>query len=133
MERTFIDTSFLYALAMQQDPNHDRAVEAHDHLSGEMTTSIFVVAETMSLVTKRRGKPLAIEVARELIAAGRTRIIYPDRDNVQSAWRLFAQYPHWDFDLVDAISFALMKREQIETALTFDAHFAQIGFTALPG
>jgi len=34
---------------------------------------------------------------------------------------------------VHAISFALMKREQIETALTFDARFAQMGFSVLPG
>ncbi len=133
MRRAFVDTSFFYALTMEQDPNHEKAAEAHDEFSGVTVTSVFVLSETMSLVTKRRGKRSAVTIGRDLIASQRTRILYPDGNVLRRAWREFAQYPDWDFDLVDAISFALMKREEIDSALTFDHHFAQMGFEALPG
>jgi hypothetical protein len=133
IERAYVDTSFIYALTMERDPNHQAAATLHAGFEGQMLASIFVVAETMSLITKRRGKQQAISIGRDLISSERTRILYPEGLVLRRAWREFATYPDWDFDLVDAISFALMKREEIEVALTFDRHFAQMGFEALPG
>lgn len=99
----------------------------------EVCTTRYVLAETMSLLTKRASKLTALQIADDVILSEETCLLDVTRADLGDAWRLFSRYPDWDFDLVDAISFALMKREEIETALTFDRHFAQMGFTALPG
>jgi uncharacterized protein len=129
----FVDSSFYYALAREEDPNHQSAVDAAAHDGPAFCTSRFVLAETMSLLTKRASKRTALKIADNVILSVETCILDVTDADFADAWRLFRSYPEWDFDLVDAISFALMKREEIETALTFDSHFAQMGFNALPG
>jgi len=95
--------------------------------------STHVVGEAMSLLTKRLSKSIALDTGRELVEAETVWVITPSDQDFADAWSLFCRYPDWDFDLIDAISFALMKREEIDAALTFDRHFAQMGFEALPG
>ena len=130
--RAFADTSFLYALAVERDPHHEEAVSSYETYEGEIWLTSYVLAETMSLLTKRRGKPGALSMGQRILAAAQTRVIYPSAADVAQAWDLFAAHPDWDFDLVDAISFAVMRREGIETAFTLDRHFAQMGFAAVP-
>ncbi|MEA3400032.1 MAG: hypothetical protein U9R79_02190 [Armatimonadota bacterium] len=59
-------------------------------------------------------------------------VTHPSEDQIRAAWDVFLSYPDWDFDLVDAISFTLMRDLEIDSALTLDRHFAEMGFTALP-
>ncbi len=129
--RAFADTSFFYALAVEGAPRHQEAVESYKAFEGEFWLSSHVLAETMSLLTNRRGKPGALSMGRQILAARQTRVIHAD-DDVAQAWDLFAAHPDWDFDLVDALSFALMRREGIDTAFAPDRHFAQMGFAVLP-
>lgn len=130
---TYIDTSFIYALVDDGDPQHAQASQVHEDYRGLLCLSTHVVGEAMSLLTKRFSKSIALDIGRELVEDENVWVITPSDQDFAAAWALFAKYPDWDFDLVDAISFALMKREEIETALTFDSHFAQMGFNALPG
>lgn len=128
----YADTSFLYAWAVEDDPNHDRAMQTGTERGRQLRLTTCVFSETMSLLTKRRGKPRAPAMGRRLFASPQTHLIYPTHADFADAWDLFGRYPDWDFDLLDAISFAVMHREGIQTALTFDRHFAQMGFVALP-
>lgn len=129
---TYIDTSFIYALVDDGDPQHTRAVQMRETSGDRLCLSTHVVGETMSLLTKRLSKSIALDTGRELVEAENVWVITPSDQDFADAWALFSQYPDWNFDLVDAISFALMKREEIEVALTFDHHFAQMGFAVLP-
>ena len=45
------------------------------------------------------------------------------------AWEIFARYDDKDFSFTDCTSFAVMRQLGITTALTFDDHFEQFGFT----
>jgi len=129
----FADTSFYYALTVRADANSEKAREIAADPTREIVTSTHVLAETMSLLTKRTSKNNAVRIGRGILTSARTQVIRPTTADLRRAWRQFSAYPDWDFDLIDAISFALMRREGIEAAPTFDAHFAQMGFTALPG
>jgi len=133
VRRQFVDSSFYYALAKEEDPNHQIAAAAAAHKDVMFCTSRYVLAETMSLLTKRASKRTALKIANDVILSVETCLLDVTTTDFVDAWHLFAQYPDWDFDLIDAISFALMHREGIERALTFDYHFEQMGFTALPG
>ncbi|NLO05636.1 MAG: PIN domain-containing protein [candidate division WS1 bacterium] len=129
----YIDTSFIYALADEGDPKHSRATRIHDDCLDLLCLSTHVVGEAMSLLTKRFSKSIALDIGRGLVEEEKVWVITPSDQDFADAWALFTRYPDWDLDLIDSISFALMHREGIEQALTFDSHFAQMGFTALPG
>jgi predicted nucleic acid-binding protein len=128
-----VDSSYYYAVAAEQDPNHAEALAIASETDIGLCTNRYVLAETMSLLTKRASKSTALRVAWAFILSPEACLLDVTTENFDAAWALFSKYPDWDFDLVDAISFALMKREEIDTALTFDRHFAQIGFEVLPG
>ncbi len=133
MRRRFVDSSFYFAVAAEQDPNHRAALDVVLEAGVVLCTSRYVLAETMSLLTKRASKSAALRIARAFILSAEACLLDVTDEDFDAAWDLFAEYPDWDFDLVDSISFVLMRREEIEAALTFDRHFAQMGFTALPG
>ena len=116
---------------MDDDANNARAVETYDEIESRICTSTHVLAETMSLLTKRVSKQHAIRAGRRILRSPRTVVLRPTAADLRVAWRDFADHPDWDFDLVDAISFALMRRERIDAALNFDHHFTQMGFITL--
>jgi predicted nucleic acid-binding protein len=55
-----------------------------------------------------------------------------DDELFQAGWRLFQRYEDKRFSLTDCLSFAVMQHLGLTTALTFDRHFAQAGFTCKP-
>jgi predicted nucleic acid-binding protein len=57
----FADTGAFYALADRRDPAHNRARRFYEDSDALFLTSDFVFAETMSLLTKRLGKRLAVD------------------------------------------------------------------------
>lgn len=117
---------------MDDDANNTRAVATYDEIDSPICTSTHVLAETMSLLTKRVSKQHAIRAGRRILRSPRTVVLRPTAADLRVAWREFADRPDWDCDLVDAISSALMRRERSDAALTFDHHFAQMGFITLP-
>jgi len=48
------------------------------------------------------------------------------------AWQLFQRYRDKRYSFTDCVSFAVMKRLKLKTALTFDKHFTQAGFERKP-
>jgi predicted nucleic acid-binding protein len=58
--------------------------------------------------------------------------VFVDRDLFDAAWRLFKRRGDKSWSLTDCVSFSLMHQRNLDTALTFDKHFAQAGFTMLP-
>ncbi len=58
--------------------------------------------------------------------------IHVDPTLFQEGWRLFQRHRDKRYSLTDCISFAVMKRLKIKTALTFDRHFLQAGFEKKP-
>jgi len=131
-DRVYVDTSFLYALVDEGDPGHARVRDTYEAYDGEFLLSTYVLAEVISLVTKRFSKARAIAGGTWIRESRRAAVIQPSAGELEAAWTLFLQRPDSSFDLVDAISFVVMEREALDTVLTLDHHFVQMGFTVLP-
>lgn len=129
----FVDPSFWYALMNRDDSAQQAATLALEPRLGRICTTTYVLAETASLLTKRIDKTMAIALLRMARDQDFCEVIAPGPEALQRAEEMFAAHPDWDFDLVDAISFVVMRDNGIERALTFDHHFAQMGFTTAPG
>ncbi|MGH2409319.1 MAG: type II toxin-antitoxin system VapC family toxin [Chloroflexota bacterium] len=131
---TFVDTSAFYALLATQDPSHPAAKAAwvsiqarHDTL---ITTS-YVLLETVSLIQRRLG----MQAAREFHAdfAPLLTVSWVDSQRHTRAMDALLVAGRRDLSLVDCVSFEVMRAMAVDTAFAFDGHFAQQGFTCIPG
>ena len=96
-----------------------------------MTTN-FVFAETMSLLTKRLGKEIAIRFGKGVRETPRVQIEEASQRVQDAAWSLFSSRTDKSYDLIDCTSFSLMQSIGIDEAFGFDRHFVQHGFSLIP-
>lgn len=132
MRQIFVDSSALYALADRRDPNHGAASAFHEETALPWVTTSLVLVETMSLLTKRAGKPTALRVGEWMLGKESLQMLHVDEPLQREAWALFSGQADKDYDLVDCASFTVMRRHGITEAFAFDGHFRQAGFRMLP-
>jgi len=126
----FVDTSALYALANEKDPDHERAQQIFNRLLDEksaLVTHNYVLVEATSLIQNRLGLRVARHVADE---CRRFTIIWVDELLHQEAVLRWANGRR-TLSLVDSVSFAVMKQYGIDTAFAFDSDFVAAGFNVL--
>lgn len=86
----------------------------------------------MSLVTKRIGKKVAIQLGRAIRESTRLRIEEVTAEHRDQAWKLFSERSDKEYDLIDCISFSIMRALGIHEAFGFDRHYLQHGLILLP-
>ena len=126
----FLDTSAIYALADQNDPNHGGAHQLFDRLledEAPLLTHNYVLVESISLIQNRLGLAAARFFAEE---SGNFKVVWVDADLHQEAFFRWANGRR-KLSFVDSVSFVVMKRFQITTAFAFDSDFAAAGFKVL--
>jgi predicted nucleic acid-binding protein len=129
---TFVDTSALYALLDETDNAHRSAVVRWETLVNtreQIMTTDYVRLEAWALIQRRLGLAAARKFSEALL---------PVMDIHRVTEGDFATAAHWlftanrrDVGLVDATSFAVMRRESIDVAFTFDRHFEEEGFKVI--
>jgi uncharacterized protein len=133
--RTLIDTSALLALSRTGDQYHQRAVrlaERHVEQGGRFVGTTLILGELYSHLLYLRGAHAArIALARLLddpIHEWFEVSAHLVREAVQVWLERFADQR---FSLVDAVSFEVMRRENLSHAFAFDHHFETAGFDLL--
>jgi predicted nucleic acid-binding protein len=132
----FADSAAWLALYDRRDKYHVRTQIAFRDLTERKVTFVvtdYTVAETATLVMGRAGHAQATICGEWLLHSARVRLIRVDAEMWSEAWRMFKMYDDKDFSFVDCASFAVMRREHIVDAFTFDHHFEQMGFRLWPG
>lgn len=135
MTRAFVDTSAFVALRNRAEREHEPARVALSRLVGEraqLFTSNQVFAETYTALLVRVGRAEAIEWGRQFRAGSAIELVRIDESLEEDAWALLESHADKQWSYVDATSFALMERENVQTAFAFDHHFAQRGLAVLP-
>jgi predicted nucleic acid-binding protein len=97
-----------------------------------LVTTDFIFAETMSLLTKRLGKAVAVTFGEGIRGSPKFRVEEPTPQVREDAWKLFAGHRDKDYDLLDCISFATMESLHLRDVFGFDRHFVQYGLNLLP-
>ncbi|MEI6708616.1 MAG: PIN domain-containing protein [Methylococcales bacterium] len=72
--------------------------------------------------------PQAVAIIEKLLNSPQIQIVHLTPSLFQEAFALYKQYQDKSWGLVDCSSFVVMKQYDIQTALSFDKHFAQAGF-----
>ena len=116
----------LYAAVDRGDVGHERARAVLDGDEALVCTD-HVVVETMLLVSRRAGWPVAERLWQGL-RCGLVRIEPTVLADLDRAWSIGEDYPDQEFSLVDRTSFAVMHRLGITRAASFDKDFAVYRF-----
>lgn len=124
----FLDTSAIYAMADRGDPHHEPAKERFHvllDLGESILTHNYVVVEAMALIQSRLGLDAAIKFARDSRAFV---IEWVDEGTHDEAVRRLGRLGKRQVSLVDQVSFLIMRRRGVRTALAFDPDFEEEGF-----
>lgn len=136
MRRVFIDTGVFVAARRSEEREHGaaRAVLADLVENGAtLFTTNHVFAETYTTLLARAGREAAIAWGRSFRAGSTVEPVHSDEALEEAAWQILDSHEDKEWSYVDAVSFALLEREGVEEAASFDRHFAQRGLRVLPG
>lgn len=129
----FVDTSALYAAVNAADDQHHPAGGLLDRMFSQgvaLVTSGHVLVETAALLQARLG----FEAARMFfdLVVPALDIAWVDANLHARGLEAWLAAGRRSLSLIDCVSFALMHELHLDTAFTFDRHFAEQGFRVLP-
>jgi uncharacterized protein len=130
----FIDTGFFIALDLVDDQHHAAATVAWRDVRKRRSTFVtttYVFDEVVTFFNSRGHHAKAVQIGDALLHSRLARLVQVDEGLFGEAWREFAHRPDKRYSLTDCVSFVVMKRLRVKSALAFDRHFAQAGFECL--
>ncbi|MBO3755186.1 MAG: PIN domain-containing protein [Candidatus Brockarchaeota archaeon] len=136
--RLFIDTSAFIALVNEDDGEHVSALDYREKIRrGEtpfraLYTSNYILDEVFTMLRLKLSHQASVTFGENVKRSKILRVLRVTSEVEEAAWAIFKKYGDKDFSFTDCTSFALMEREAISTAFTFDQHFQQYGFQTVP-
>ncbi|MBA4386726.1 MAG: PIN domain-containing protein [Verrucomicrobia bacterium] len=130
---TFVDTSGFYALLVKADDSHQKAADYIRNSAGKrrFITTDYVLDETATLLKARRHGDVIKPFFDIVLKSEVCRVRWMEPDLFSEAVSFFLKHGDHDYSFTDCVSFVVMRKERITTALTKDTHFHQAGFDAL--
>ena len=131
MKTVFMDTAYVLALELANDQNHQTALTHWNSIKTELpriVISSYIFDEVVTFFNSRGFHSKAVEVGNRLLNSPSVDLIHIDEQLFYEGWQYFKVHDDKSFSLTDSISFVIMKKQNIRTALTFDKHFIQAGF-----
>lgn len=131
----FLDSSGWFAALSPRERMHGAASDAYRRATVEgvsLVTTDFVVAEMHALLLRWRDQSTGARFLDLVYRSGTHVVVHADDGLVGDAlthW--IRQFTDQRFTLCDAVSFEVMRRERITTALALDRHFATAGYRTL--
>jgi len=136
MIRALIDTGAIYALVRTADRHHHEAdgfLKSWVKQKGIFCISDLVFVETMTLIKKRGGSALSIQVGCELRENPLFVWISLTPELEKETWSVFRGYEDKEWSYTDCELLVLSNRLKVPSIFAFDAHFRQMpGIRCLP-
>jgi uncharacterized protein len=97
-----------------------------------LITTSYVFDEVVTFFNSRKRHAKAVEIGNLLLASPSVQLIHVNETLFHEAWEYFIQHSDKSYSLTDCVSFTVMRRLRLRTALSFDEHFVQAGFRKEP-
>jgi uncharacterized protein len=128
----FVDAGAFFAWYVRRDSLHQIAVTRFRDLEDtRLITTNHVVDETLTLIARKISYSFAAVIAQRFYAPNPIDIVHTDRADESAAVPIFRKFSDQRVGFTDCISFAVMRRNGIRTAFTFDRHFVDAGFKVI--
>jgi hypothetical protein len=131
MKPLFADTYYFYALLNGADEAHQEVVAFAKRNVRPIVTTQWVLAELANGFAETALRQRTANFISILQKSADFRLVLTNREHWESGLRLYHDRPDKGWSLTDCISFVVMQREGLTTALTGDRHFVQAGFEAV--
>lgn len=134
----FVDSSALKANYDARDGYHAKAAELMRRIAARETditsfmTTDYVLDEAVTLTRFAHSHAKAVELADAALSSKFVKVVYSDEELFSEGMRVFKQHADKEWSFTDCVSFAAMRKYDVKTAFTFDAHFRQAGFATVP-
>ena len=133
----FVDTGFFYALASEDDADHERCREVFETLDQKRLPDLFlttnhVVMETIRLACRNSSHAAAVNMGRQLYGEALARIHWTNPKEEKDAFEYLARHTDKRYSPADCVSFVVMDAYGITEALTIDRDFTH-RFVTRPG
>jgi uncharacterized protein len=135
MKSFFVDSGFWIALENADDQNHSKALLHWQQSTADMPLLItisYVFDEVVTFFNNRHNHAKAVELGHTLLTSSFIELVYVDETLFKEAWGYFQKHEDKRYSLTDCVSFVIMSKQNLDTALTFDKHFRQAGYQTLP-
>jgi predicted nucleic acid-binding protein len=133
--KVFLDTSYLLALELANDQNH-QAAQAHWQqvtiTENAFVTTSYIFDEVVTYFNSRNHHTKAVQVGNYLLLSPSVQLVHVDETLFYLGWAYFQQHQDKQYSLTDSISFIVMQQYDIQVAYTFDQHFTQAGLQREP-
>jgi uncharacterized protein len=129
----FVDTSAFYALLDGDDANHGKSASAwREMMSSDQSvvTTNYVLVETFALIQSRLGSQAVREFQEDIVPVLHVEFVTLETHRLGIAALLAAS--RRSLSLVDCVSFEVMRELGMKSVFTFDGHFREHGFAAVP-
>jgi uncharacterized protein len=117
--RSLIDSSFLYALYAEHDPNHAESVSLSELLSSSLVILDVTLVEVTFLFRRKAGLAAVTHFLRSIHRANLDLDVI-NRDDLLRAAEIIDAYSKSDLDFVDACLAAYAERKNIDRICTYD-------------
>jgi uncharacterized protein len=128
----FIDTGYVIALINSNDQYHQQASIWSERYNCHPVITTDAVLLEIGNALSRVARAEAAEIINYFQNSPEVIVIPLTPKLFTSAIHLYAKYQDKTWGLVDCLSFVVMEEMQLSTALSFDRHFIQAGFTLAP-
>ena len=128
----FVDTSALLPILNKDDRDYPQARRIWEHLAAEravLLTSSYVLVESLALIQNRLGME-AVRDFQETFAP-LIQVVWVTEELHWLGIAALLAANHRQLSLVDCVSFAVCRLQQIEQVFAFDGHFTEQGFSRL--
>lgn len=131
----FLDTSYILALEIKNEDTHQQVLKNWVSLAKYkpfLVTTTYIFDEVFTFFNSRNLHYKAVEVGNRLLESPDIELMDIDKSLFNQGWQYFQKYQDKSYSLTDCLSFIVMEKRKIITALTLDNHFLQAGFQILP-
>ena len=129
MKLVFADTYYFLARLNAYDPHRARVLAYAGRVQARLLTTEWVLLELADALAATRFRTQLNGYLQHLTALAV--VIRPDRELWEEALKFYHQHDDKAWSLTDCLSFVVMRRNGVTTALTGDHHLKQAGFDAV--
>lgn len=129
-KRVFVDTGYILALVNENDQHHAEALVLSERFDGQPVVVTDAVLLEIGNALSRMDRDAATQIIQDLRDSPEATVVHMTTDLFESAFELYRSHSDKHWGLVDCVSFVVMRRLGLTTALAFDHHFIQAGFVS---